>query len=136
MRAVLDTNVVASGLFFGGVPRAILDLIADGAFELVLCPAIFDEYQRTYDRLATGNPELEGRQPLIDLLAYGIVLPDPELQPTITQDPDDDKFLLCARDARAVVVSGDRHLLDASGWSGVQVLTPRLFLDQFPGKDT
>ena len=26
MKAVLDTNVVASGIFFGGVPRAILDL--------------------------------------------------------------------------------------------------------------
>lgn len=30
MRAVLDTNVVVSGLFFGGPPRDILDAWADG----------------------------------------------------------------------------------------------------------
>jgi predicted nucleic acid-binding protein len=42
VKAVLDTNVVVSGLFFGGVPRVILDLVADGAFELVLSPALRD----------------------------------------------------------------------------------------------
>jgi uncharacterized protein len=130
VKAVLDTNVVASGLFFGGVPGAILGLVADEAFELVLSPAILDEYQRIYTRLATGRPELEARHPYLDLLAYGTLVPDREVDFPITQDPDDDKFLVCARDAGAVVVSGDRHLLDASGWAGVQVLTPRAFLDR------
>jgi predicted nucleic acid-binding protein len=77
-----------------------------------------------------GHPERQARQPLLDLLAYGTMLPDPEVQPAITRDPDDDKFLLCARDAAAIIVSGDRHLPDVSGWGGVHVLTPRAFLDQ------
>jgi len=47
-----------------------------------------------------------------------------------TADLDDDKFLICARDHHAVVVSGDRHVLDAAGWSGVQVRTPRDFLTE------
>jgi uncharacterized protein len=128
VRVVLDTNVVVSGLFFGGVPRAILDLLADGAFKLVLSPGILDEYHRTYDRLAAGHPELLTRQPLLDLLAYGTLLPDPATQPAITKDSEDDKFMLCARDAGAIVVSGDGHLLEVSGWEGVQVLTPRAFL--------
>jgi putative PIN family toxin of toxin-antitoxin system len=136
VRAVLDTNVVVSGLFFGGVPRAILDLVAEGAFELVFSPAILDEYQRTYARLATRHPELQARPPVLDLLAYGTFVPDRDEEATITRDPDDDKFLLCARDARAVVVSGDRDLLDASGWAGVQVLTPRAFLDHLTTKGT
>jgi uncharacterized protein len=93
VKAVLDTNVVASGLFFGGVPRAILDLVADEAFELVLSPAILDEYQRIYARLATGHPELKARHPYLDLLAYGTLVPDREVDFPITQDPDDDKFL-------------------------------------------
>lgn len=136
MRVVLDTNVVASGLFFGGVPRAVLDRVADGAVELVLSPAILDEYQRTYARLATGHPELQARHPLLDLLAYGTLVPDPAAEAAVTRDPDDDKFLRCARDVGAVVVSGDRHLLDASGWAGVQVLTPRAFMDHLAAKDT
>jgi len=136
VRAVLDTNVVISGLFFGGVPRAILDLLVDGAFELILTPGILDEYLRTYERMATQHPELQTWQPLFGLLAYGTLLPDPEWRSAITQDPDDDQFLLCARDAGAVVVSGDRHLREASGWEGVRVLAPRAFLDLLSSMDT
>lgn len=136
MRVVLDTNVVVSGLFFGGVPRAILDLLADGAFTLVLSPAILDEYHRTYDRLAAGRRALHIRQPLLELLAYGTLLADPATQPAITKDSGDDKFMLCARDASAVVVSGDRHLLEVSGWEGVQVFTPRAFLSHLTDQGT
>jgi len=48
-------------------------------------------------------------------------------------DPDDDKFMRCARAAGAVVVSGDRDLLEASGWSAVEVLTPRGFPERLRG---
>ena len=39
--------------------------------------------------------------------------------------------MACGKAAEAVVVSGDRHLLDAAGWSGVEVLTPREFLTRY-----
>jgi len=39
----------------------------------------------------------------------------------------------CAFKAGAVVVSGDRHLLDADGWNGVRVLTPSVLLASLPG---
>lgn len=130
MKAVLDTNVVISGLFFGGAPRRLLDLVAEGGLELVLCASILDEYHRTYERLATGHPALQTRNPVTDLLACATLVPDPGQEASITRDPDDDKFLLCARAAGAVVVSGDADLLVASGWEGVEVLTPRAFLDR------
>jgi uncharacterized protein len=110
--------------------------VADGAVELVLSPAILDEYQRIYARLTTGQPKLEARHPVLDLLAYSTLVPDSPVEVAITQDPDDDKFLRCARDAGAVLVSGDRHLLEVSGWAGVRVITPRTFLDQFSREDT
>jgi predicted nucleic acid-binding protein len=34
----------------------------------------------------------------------------------------------CADAAGAVVVSGDRHLLEADGWNGIRVLTPNELL--------
>lgn len=46
MRVVLDTNVVASGVFFGGVPGRILAAWAAGDFTLVLSPQILAEYRR------------------------------------------------------------------------------------------
>jgi predicted nucleic acid-binding protein len=56
-------------------------------------------------------------------------VPDIDSSLSITSDPDDDKFMLCAHDQGAVIVSGDQHLLDATGWEGVRVMTPHGFLE-------
>jgi putative PIN family toxin of toxin-antitoxin system len=128
VRAVLDTNVVISAIFFGGLPRQILSRWIDGGFELCLSPAIFDEYLRVCDRLAVSRPGLEYRELLAAILGHATLVSDDHVAPGTTADPDDDKFMGCAKEAGAVVVSGDRHLLDAAGWSGIEVLTPRQFL--------
>lgn len=128
MRAVLDTNVLVSGIFFGGVPRQVLDAWVDGKFELVLTPLIFDEYLRTCDRLSASHPTLDYQAVLATIVGHGTLMPDPDGFETITADPDDDKFMLCAERAGAKVISGDQHLLEATGWSGVEVHKPRDFL--------
>ena len=128
MRAVLDTNVLVSGIFFGGLPRRILDAWADEKFELVLTPLIFDEYIRTCDRLSASHPNLEYQAILATIVGHGTLIPDADNSEPITVDPDDDKFMLCAEQAGAKVISGDKHLLEATGWSGVEVFKPREFL--------
>ena len=128
MKAVLDTNVVISGIFFGGVPREILDGWADGRFEICLSPSILDEYSRTCERLGTAHPGLDYHETLTTLIGHGTLVPDAVTLEPITADSDDDKFMECGRRSRALVVSGDQHLLDANGWQGVEVLTPRAFL--------
>ena len=51
----------------------------------------------------------------------------------VTRDPDDDKFIDAALTAgAAIIVSGDRHLLDLGTVEGVEVLTARQFLDRLP----
>ena len=129
MKAILDTNVVVSGLFFGGPPRRILEAWAEGRFELILSPLIFSEYERVCDRLAEKYPEITYQAALYSILGHGTLLPDPPAEEAISDDPDDDKFLRCARDANAVVVSGDDDLLSVSGWAKVTVMTPRTFWD-------
>jgi len=124
----LDTNVVVSGIFFGGVPRRALELWAEGRFELVLSPAIFDEYLRTCDRLGAAHRNLEYREVLAALVGHGTLVPD-DPEERITADADDDKFMLCARRAGAIVVSGDSDLLNAGGWENVKVLNPRDFVE-------
>jgi len=128
VKAILDTNVVISGIFFGGVPRAVLEAWAEGRFELCLTPLIFDEYVRTSDRLAETHPGLEYLEALATLIGNGTLVGDPDAIAQITADPDDDKFMACAKTCAAVVVSGDQHMLDASGWEGVEVLKPKDFL--------
>ena len=130
MKAVLDTNVVVSGIFFGGLPRDVLEAWSEGRFEVCLSPQIVDEYLRTCDRLVAPRPCLVYQPLLATLIGHGALVADALAAAPITADPDDDKFMICADSSGAVVVSGDRHLLEASGWRGVIVLTPREVLGQ------
>jgi putative PIN family toxin of toxin-antitoxin system len=129
VKSVLDTNVLVSEIFFGGLPRQLLDLWADGRFELIVSPSIIDEYLRTCDRLGASHPALAYEAILAALIGHATLAADVVHDEAVTADPDDDKFMLCARDNSALVVSGDGLLLATSGWAGVRVLTPRAFLN-------
>ena len=59
MRVVLDTNIVISGAFFGGRPRALLEAWNDGRFELLISPSIADEYVRTLNRIGGSHPGID-----------------------------------------------------------------------------
>ena len=43
MKVVVDTNVLVSGLVFGGVPGQILTAWTSGAFVFVVSPGILSE---------------------------------------------------------------------------------------------
>jgi putative PIN family toxin of toxin-antitoxin system len=132
VRVVLDTNVIVSGAFFGGQPRAVLDVWAEGKLEVVMTPAILEEYSRVCDRLQASYPAPDYRPLLFRLVAHGTLVPDSDGREGVTADPDDDKFMWCALQSDSTVVSGDRHLLDANGWNGVRVLTPSELLASLP----
>lgn len=133
MRIVLDTNVLVSGIFFGGVPGQILEAWRDRQIQLVLSPQILEEYYRVGRELAEKYVGVD-LNPFLELLAvHADVVEAPELTEKVCADPDDDKFLACALASGAeAIVSGDRHLLDRSGWRGIRVVTPRQFFDKTP----
>lgn len=132
MKIVLDTNVFVSGVFFSGVPGKILDAWRDRRITLVTSPKILDEYRRVGDFLGARYEGVD-LQPFLALAATaGLVVEDIELPSQICEDPDDDKFLVCAVASGAkIVVSGDKHLRQVSGWRGVEVLTPRSFHERY-----
>ena len=62
----------------------------------------------------------------------GTVVDAPPLPESVCDDPDDDMFLACAIASGAeIVVTGDRALLRASGYGGVEVLSPQTFVDHY-----
>ena len=132
MKVVVDTNVLISGIFFGGVPGRILEAWRDGAIEFVLSAEILEEYQRVGQELASRYPGVD-LEPFLALLMVGAtILEAPPLAERVSSDRDDDKFLACALAADVpLVVSGDRDLLDHTGWRGIRVLRPRQFIDEF-----
>ncbi len=133
MKVVLDTNVIISGVFFGGVPGRILSAWHAGQFDLVLSASILAEYRKVAAELTSryGGSEFEPLAAL--LLMDSDVVDAPEfLAIPVSSDPDDDKFLACAlAGAAPVIVSGDRHLLTVSGWRGIEVMTPRAFVQKY-----
>ena len=136
MRVVLDTNVFVSAVFFSGVPGKILGAWRDGRITLVTSPEILEEYRRVGDYLRTRYDGVD-LDPFLALAATeGFVVEDLKLTGQICEDPDDDKFLACALASGApIIVSGDKHLLRATGWHGIEVLTPRKFLEGHLGND-
>lgn len=134
MRVVLDTNVVVSAVFFGGVPGRILSAWSAGKLALVLSPAILDEYRRVGHELGRQRADVnEMFEPLLALIAMNAMIVDaPPLLEPVSEDPDDDMFLAAAVSSHTqLIVSGDRHLLRVSGWRGIDVMTPRQFVDQY-----
>jgi len=56
----------------------------------------------------------------------------PALPAPVCDDPDDDKFLACALASKTgVIISGDRHPLEVSGYRGITIMKPREFADHY-----
>jgi putative PIN family toxin of toxin-antitoxin system len=134
LRVILDTNVLLSGIFFGGVPGGLLTAWQEDRLALVLSPAILAEYHEAGAELAARYPALAAPlDSILTLLAQtATIVEAPELAARVSADPDDDKFLACAIAARTpLIVSGDKHLLRVSGWRGMTVVTPRQCVDRY-----
>lgn len=139
MRAVVDCNVLISGLIRpGGPPALILQALRRAEFEPVLSPAILAEYRRAANypkvrkALRLSAQELEALWDDILILALWVE-PTVPLQPIIAADPSDDAYLLAAVEAGAdCLISGDKHLLELKSYEGVRILSPRQFLEALP----
>ncbi|MEO8195236.1 MAG: PIN domain-containing protein [Thermoanaerobaculia bacterium] len=71
-------------------------------------------------------------EPILALLTVDAeIIEAAALRVPVSVDPDDDKFLACASAAGvAVIVSGDKDLLDHDGWRGDRAMRPRRFADE------
>jgi putative PIN family toxin of toxin-antitoxin system len=136
VKVVLDTNVVLSGLYFGGLPGRILEAWRDNRFTLVLSVPILAEYREVGAEFeaAYGGSDFEAFAALM-LIQSEIVEAPGQLPERVCSDADDDKFLACALAAAAsVIVSGDRALQAVTGWNRIDVVSPRRFLERYlPG---
>lgn len=132
MRVILDTNVLVSGVFFSGPPYDILDAWRHGKLILVATPEILSEYDRVGRELA-GEFSTVDLAPALELLAFkGEVIEAPPLTERVCNDPDDDKFLACAMASNTrVIVSGDKALRKTDGYAGIEVLSPREFVNKY-----
>ena len=136
IRVVIDTNIFVSS-FFGGNPRKIVDLWKSGQLTLCLSKPIVHEYVEVLKRLGLQNErELDE---LLGLFAHGFHIlfsaKTPELN-VVEEDPDDNKFIECAVALKCTfVISGDKHLTEIRDYMGIEIVTPKEYLDSFPKKN-
>ncbi len=130
MRAVLDVNVVVSGLLSpDGAPAAVLRAWRDGGFELVVSRNLLAELERVlgYPKLVPLIDEAEAREVVELLERQAFLAEDPESPPSVrATDPDDDYVIALAEHTRALIVTGDRRLLDLA--DQIPVVSPADFL--------
>jgi putative PIN family toxin of toxin-antitoxin system len=132
VRIVVDTNVLVSGAFFSGPPSWILDACFAGQHEMVVSPKILDEYLRVGSQFSKQRPNTDFERFLALMLNVSPLVEEVPEASQICADPDDDKFIHCALAAGAThIISGDQHVLEVSGYSGVQVIRPREFAEKY-----
>ena len=130
MKAIIDTNVVVSSIFWGGVPREIVENWLAGAFNLIVCDDIIKEYEQIFKRISRKYKRFES-DGLLQLIVqnaqfYPVV---PNVGPECS-DKKDQVFLDLAVIASAkYLVSGDKDLLDVGNYPGGTVIKPKPFLD-------
>ena len=138
MRAVLDPNVLIAALISPiGAPARLLEAWRAGRFELIVSALLLGELER-----ALGYPKLRRRVSAEDAAAAvewlrreATMLPDPTGQPPARSiDPDDDYLIALAAAGKALLVSGDGHLLSLG--TSLAILSPAAFLARLEDPST
>ena len=125
MRAVLDTNVLVSGILSPtGPPARIVEAALAGNLQPVFDPQILAEYEDVLARPELGLPPPVVARILAVFESFGLeVVAAP--WPLELPDADDGSFLAAADAAKCVLVTGNLRHFPARARRGVFVLSPR-----------
>ena len=134
MRVVIDTNVIVSRILSpAGTPAKIFAAWEQGRFELLVSPAILNEYHRVLAEAKIRARHRMSDDGILDVMKgfeqFAVVVePEDELG-AVDQDPDDNQFVDCAVAGNAAyIVSGDAHLLAIGEVRGIPIVRPSVFL--------
>ena len=132
LKAVMDTNVLISGVLWRGIPFELLRWAEKDRLVIYTSLEILAEVHRVlhYSKFQKYiNSEESSPGELFEKIASlcTIIHPDQEVK-EVCSDEDDEKFLSCALAANiGVLISGDKHLLDVKQYKSVRILTVRDF---------
>jgi uncharacterized protein len=124
---VLDTNVIVAALVAEGLCREVVHR-AVRLRVLASSRPLIDELERTLKRKFRLTPATAA---FLRAFRQQVRLAEPHALPTpVCRDPDDDLVLATAVGAGAtMIVTGDDDLLVLRNYSGIEIATPRRFLE-------
>ena len=136
VRIVLDTNVVASAMFWKGKPFQLLKAAREQKVELVCSVAMLKELSNTLGKAKFAAKVAASEQSvdqLVDGYATLLCLVRPQPIARIAPDPNDDVVIATALAAKAShIVTGDKPLLKVKSYEGVEFITARTHLENAP----
>lgn len=139
IKAVLDTNIVVSGIISPkGSPRKIVELARREVFKTVTSVSINHEILDVLHRdyiYSTYNLSEEIIDDISAFLYEGTFLTEDHYSVSkIKRDPEDNKFIGCALEGEVdYIVSGDEHLLSLKHYKGIQIVDANSFLKILEG---
>ena len=127
MRLVLDTNVVASAMLWGGNPLQLLQARREKRVELYTSTAMLAELTDILARPKFGKKiaaSLLTVDQLVDRYAELAQVVRPTTIPRIAPDPDDDVVIGTAIAAKVdLLVTGDGPLRSVGEYQGVRIVS-------------
>ena len=132
IRSVVDTNIIVSGLLFGGPPSKVVNAAIDRRFIWVTSPYLIEELERVlgYKKFALSEREVKILlTPLIEISE--VIIPTTTVD-IIERCPADNRVLECALDGKgSFIVTGDRRdLLSIKKFHHVEIITAKSFLEK------
>jgi len=135
IRVVFDTNILVSAWFWSGTESSLVELAEDGAIEAYTSPHLLVELRRTleYPKFKLEQSEIDG---ICDYYALVLKIVEPKRTVSvITEDPEDNRAIECAAEARAhYIVSGNHHLLDLKQYMDIKMVRAREMLEELTKK--
>lgn len=133
IKAVLDTNILISALFWRGAPHKIFLKLLQGEFLNFISLEILEEL-KTKLSLKFKLPDAKVNEFLEIVVFSSKVVESKEKLLVVKKDSSDNKIIECAKEAFAsFIVSGDKHLLDMKGYNGIKIISPDIFLKAIKG---
>ena len=135
LQAVIDTNVLLSGILWRGVPFQLLRWAEDRHMRIYTSLEILAEVYRVlhYPKFQQyiDNQQASPGELFAKIASLCTVVQVDQIVKGVCSDADDEKFLSCALAANvAVLVSGDKHLLDLKKYRSIHMLTALEFYEE------
>ncbi len=133
IKAVVDTNIFISGIFWpGGVPWRVLCLLRDGRIDVLFSPPLYQELRKKCKEIAKKhNVDMKvytaWREVIARYAQWIYALPEV----SICRDPKDNMVLATAIAGRSdYIVTSDLDLLSLKNYHDISIIRAQKFLER------
>ena len=133
IRAVIDTNIIISALFWGGLPEKVFVAARDEQFTALLTEPLITEIAKVLGR-DKFTEQLSKRHMTVEAItaqyrAAAVFVEPAEIPIGVVRDPKDVMVVACAVGGKAdFIVSGDKDLLVLNAYENIPIVSADQFL--------